>query len=363
MPKEEIVIVGGGVVGCAIAYFLAREGISSRIIEREAIGSQASGAAIGLLAPLHGLDVKSPLMAPALESFHMHAKLHDELEAETGIDVQYGQVATFLLTLAEEEGNYLKALIPHYKAMGLEAAWCEPEELKEFELNENFRGALGYSQHQVNAYRFNLALARAAELRGVTIQHGEVIGFRCQGKRVSGVTMKKGEIEAEAVVLAMGSWSRFGGYWLGNNIPVEPLRGQVFQLRTKEQIRHSFFYRVFILPKIDGSLNIGTTMEFAGFDNRVTPEGRDFMIQGAVDIMPSLLNAELIGGFAGLRPLSEDGLPILGLLPNWENAYVAAGPGGKGILLSPIIGREIARLISRGSSEIDLQPYNPARFS
>ena len=104
-------------------------------------------------------------------------------------------------------------------------------------------------------------------------------------------------------------------------------------------------------------------MEFAGFDNNVTPEGREFIIEGAVNIMPSLMNAEVMGGFSGLRPLSEDGLPILGLLPYWENAYIASGTGGKGILLSPIIGREIAKLISKGSTEIDLKLYSPFRFT
>ena len=373
--KAEVIIVGGGVTGCAIAYYLAKESVSALIIERDAIGSAASGMAPGVLAPLLSMETPETVDLVAqhtyvdfcMESFNLHRSLHEALRDESGVDVQYRRAHTLLTAFNEDEEKALKEQIPSQRSMGIEAVWLDRDklELTPGGLGAKVRGALcWYDQAEIESYRLTLAYAQAAESHGAIIRQGTVTAAKHHGARVTGVVVSGREIEADIIVLAMGPWSKAGGSWLKCEIPVKPVRGQIITLEPASALPPYLIYHGinYAVPKAGGSLLIGTTYEQVGFRNRVTQYGQDCIIRRAFSLVPALGHARMVHAVSGFRPLSQDGLPMIGRLPGWDNAYVAAGNGAKGIILSAITGRTVAELISRGHTTTDIQAFDPARF-
>lgn len=373
--KAEVVIVGGGIIGCSIAYYLAKEGVRAQIIERNAIGSEASGMAPGVLAPLMEMEspgvvdveARRPYLELCLESFRLHRHLHEELREEAGLDVQYRQTHALHVAFNESEEQCLKAQIPLQQTTGIDVAWLGRDELKSLGagLSPKVRGALcWYDQAEVESYRLTLAYVQAAESRGASIRQGTVTGIRHRGARVTGVIVSGREIGADIVVLAMGTWSKTGGLWLGRKVPVEPVRGQIITLESDGEFPPYLTYHGinYVIPKAGGSILLGTTYERVGFRNRVTQAGQDGIIRRAFSLLPSLAKTRMVRAVSGLRPLSEDSFPILGRFPGWDNAYVAAGHGPKGIILSAITGRIMAELITKGRTQTAIEAFDPARF-
>jgi glycine oxidase len=376
MPSNaEVVIIGAGITGCSIAYYLAQEGIRAQIIERNAIGSEASGMSPGVLAPLMDMEAPGVMDVKArwsyvefnLEGFRLLSCLHEELREETGVDVQYRRTHILHTAFNESDEKRLKAQIPRQQASGIKMGWLERDDLKSLYpgLGPKVQGALcWYDQAEVEAYRLTLAYAQAAELRGACIRQGIVMGIRHHGSRVTAVVVSGKEIQADAVVLAMGPWSKAGGLWFGRKVPVVPVRGQIMVMEPASVLPpYLIFHGLnYVIPKAGGLIMAGTTLERVGFRNRVTQAGRDFIMRGALSLSPLVGKTRLLRAVSGLRPNSEDSLPIIGRLPGWDNTYVAAGNGPQGIILSAITGRTLAELISRGHTQTPIDAFDPARF-
>ena len=218
----------------------------------------------------------------------------------------------------------------------------------------------------MNASRFTQALARAAEARGVALFQGvSVTGFVTEGDQVIGLRTQNGKVGADLVVLAAGPWTASLGRRLGVSLPVRPVRGQMMAFSDfNSSLRHvAWNGDGYLVPKANGFLFAGATVEDVGFRKRTTARGLAGLRRMATALVPSLAYVEVATSWAGLRPGSPDGHPIIGPLPGWRGVSVASGHFRNGILLAPITGCLMAQLLLEGKTELPLEPlFSPARF-
>ena len=369
-PKAEVVIVGGGVVGCATAYFLAKEGVKATIIERESVAGCASGFAAGLLNPLNGHGIPGPLEPLARESFRLHSHLSDEVKAETGVDPRLRTLSCIWLAVKEEEVEEFRELFRLAQRLeGFPARWLDGDEVRSLEPRVSpdvIKGMCVEGIKQVESYEYTLGLCEAAEKYGATIRHGTVQGIQETEGRVSGVVLAGEVVACEKVVLSMGPWTGQVESWLGIPVPIGPLKGQILRLELAgPPLEHAFYSSGggYVSSKPDGLIWVGTTEEQVGFDDRPTAEARETIMNRSLELFPILSQARLVLQTACLRPVSTDGMPIIGEVPDWNGVYLATGAGRKGILLGPVMARSIADLITTGRTDLPIQPFSPGRFA
>ncbi len=365
----DVVIVGGGIAGIATAYFLGKAGMKATVVERDSVGSHASGFAYGELSPPVDAGISAdPVARLANEGMRLHRQLALSLPEQTGVNTDYRERPSITLAFSGREAQSAKDYVSNSARQAEQAPrWLEIEEARALEPRISQR-ALGAAYTEGGAdlepYRFILALTRAAEGLGTTIRHGQVTGLKREGGRVVGVTLAHEDLECDRVVLAMGPWSVEASSWLKVPIGVAPQKGQILRLRAPGP---PFNCSVdwagnYATTKPDGLLWTGTTEEDAGFDEAPTPEGRDSIMGSLLKMIPSLDQAQVVRQTACLRPLAADGKPLLGAVPGWEGVYMATGAGRNGILLGPAMGLIIADLITRGGSDIPTESFSPGRF-
>ncbi|MGE3536156.1 MAG: NAD(P)/FAD-dependent oxidoreductase [Candidatus Tectimicrobiota bacterium] len=369
--QPDVVVVGAGVMGCGTAYWLTKAGYNVLVLEQEAIACGASGVAAAMLEAVgHGATIPGddPMTELARASFALHQELRQSLPEESGVDIGYRENPVLHPAFSADDVALLKPLALELQQHNPVVQWVEGPALWDIEprLNPLARGALVSQQAQVLAYRFVLALARAAERRGMVLRHGTVVGLERQAGRVSGLRLRNGDtLAASTVVLAMGPWSQQAASWLGWRLPVYPVRGQLLELRVPEPpLRASLSHQgMYLVQKADGMTLAGTTEEHeSGFVTQPTVEGRQKILEAALHLAPSLEEAEVTGHVCGLRPCTTDRLPLLGPVPGWQGLYMTAGHFRSGMLLSAISTRIVADLISHGQSPWSLEAFNPARF-
>ncbi len=381
MPESaDVVVIGAGVVGCSVAYYLAREGINVTLLEREAIGSGASAHATGSLSLLGAEFSPGASFQMARASYDEFPQLVTELESATGMDLLYQRRPSLRLALDDEEASMIKGLMvwqqPHVKMR-----WIDEREVRSIEprLSHDIIGAVYEDESaQLDSYRLNLALARGAELKGASILYREVTGLVADGPAISGVKTASGDIPCGAVVAAAGTWSRAFTSWLGFPVPVRPMKGERLLLNYPGEplpVLISSPKRGHMISRGDGFTSVGSTGGrdydqkelFWGeeFDRQPTETARLELLRRAIDVFPDLERAELVQQFAGSRPLSPDSKPIIGPVPGREGVLLATGHTTKGIHLGPVTGRIIADYICRGSTEAvsDMSEFLPDRFA
>lgn len=361
--RPDVIVVGAGIVGTSTALFLAEAGASVLVLERESIGCGASGGSAGMVSPFAEVEGPPALETLAWEGLRLHETLAQRLLAETGIDVQLCALPVLRPAFDEAEAEELRT-----RTGGPGVRWLDGGEARALEprLSPLALGALyAPDELQVDSYRLTLALAQAAERRGVTIRYAEVLGLLREGPRVAGVRLRRGPIRADRVVLAAGPWTGPMQRWLGWPIPVVPLRGQIVRLQVPEPPLRCCLLRGgnYVLRKGDGATIAGTTQELVGFRPRTTRAGRAAILAAALRLAPSLGEAAVVGQTACLRPLSGDGLPLLGPVPGWEGLFVATGHGRRGILLGPVSGQVVAALALGRTPGIPIEAFAPARFA
>ncbi len=368
--NRDVVIVGGGVAGCSVAYHLALAGVKSTVIEREGIGTQASGFASGGLNPLEGAQIPGPLGALAMESYRMHLEQFGSLVEASGVAYQGRIVSLLKVAFDAEELGQLEESRGIFAAgvEGFSAQLLTREEALELEpgvSSEIVGGLLCNGNGAVDSYQYTLALATAAERLGVEFRSGSVHGLAVSGGGAAGVLMGDGRIDCDCLALAAGPWSRQAETWLDVSIPVEPLKGETLRLEySGERLRYDLSGGGGSLyAKPDGLVWCGTTEEWQGFDKEPSESARQSIIQRAVRIFPGLEQARLALHTACLRPVTPDWLPIIGKAPGWDNVYLATGAGRKGILLSPGMGKAVADLIVNGATEVPIAESAPERFA
>ena len=381
MPESpDVVVIGAGVVGCSVAWYLAREGVSVTLLEREAIGSGASAHATGFLSLLGAEFSPGASFEMARASYSEFHQIVPELESDTGMNLLYQRRPSLRLALDDEEAELIKSLMvwqqPH-----VTMRWIDAGEVRAIEprLSHSIIGAVYEDESaQLDSYRLNLALGRGAELKGASILYREVTGLVTSGTTISGVRTATGDMHCGAVVVAAGTWSRAFTPWLGFPVPVRPMKGERLLLNYPGEplpVLISSPKRGHMISRTDGFTSVGSTGGrdydqkelFWGeeFDRQPTETARLELLRRAIDVFPDLERAELVQQLAGSRPLSPDSKPIIGPVPGWEGVLLATGHTTKGIHLGPITGRIIADYICRGSTQAisDMAEFLPDRFS
>jgi glycine oxidase len=352
----DCIIVGAGVNGLGIGWQVQRRGLSTLIVERGEPGCGASGAAAGMLAPISEAEAaEEAQLRDAQESLSMWPAFVEGLEAETGIAVNYRGEGTLQVAVLPKDRARLRHLAELYQRLGLEVEVLDGDQVRELEANLSPRitgGLYCPTDHQVDARKLVEALSSAfAKSGGVLRSQTEVVSVRVENGVLRGVTLADGtDIESRIVVVAAGAWSnRIGGECEVPRLSVRPVRGQMIaiELGSPPLCRHTLRSPdAYLVPKSDGRLLIGATVEEVGFDTRLSAGGVFELLRGAGEMMPAVLDQAIVEMWCGHRPVAHDNRPIL-RQSDIGNLWLATGHGRNGILLAPRTAYRLAEEILR----------------
>ncbi len=372
MPETaDVVILGGGAIGCAIAYELARAGRKVTLLEKGRIAGEASSASAGLIVPLHAAEGgrRTPLFELCLTSSQCFPDLVEQLEGRTGLRLNYDPTGAVRIALGETEAERLRKEFDAWQQIGdLSLEWVDRNDLRTLEPHltpEAACGVLSPNEKSIHPGRFTEALARSAAQHGATLKTGcPAVGVRHRNGRFEAVQTPGGEIAAEELVIAAGAWSRVPCGWFGIDVPIGPAKGQILAVRPLTCLlnRSIFSYNGSILPRLDGTVQTGATVEHVGFDTRSTPEGVAANLAVIPRLAPALQSATLERCWAGLRPWCADSLPAIGRLPGCVGVTLASGHFKLGITGSPITALAVKRLLLNGRLHPLIEAFTPERF-
>jgi glycine oxidase len=364
--SSDVIVAGAGVVGLSAARSLGAQGARVLVVERRRVGAEASSAAAGMLAP-QACEPGSPLLDLALAARDLHLRLAEELEAETGIGVDLSRLGRLELFFDPAAREARLRAFEAQRARGLAVEVLSAAEVRECEPNlaPDVIGAAYFAgDRRVDNVRLTRALAASAVARGATLLTGRpVTGLVVEGGRVAGVRAGAETLRAPVVINASGAWA---GLLAGDPQPppVEPMRGQIvaFEL-SPPLLRHVVWSEEgYLVPRGDGRVLAGSTVEKAGFDKSVTAGGVRAILEMALRIAPALADVRIADAWAGLRPAAPDGLPVIGAgaVPGLVHA---AGLFRDGILLGPLVGEMAAELAQGRRPALDLRAFSPRRFA
>ena len=366
--NTDVIIVGGGVIGCSIAYQLAKQGISATVLERGQFGSGASGATAGVIGPLWHVDPNHKAVFDlGMRSLELFPELASEL-AEAGVNPEFQHRGILKVAFNQAQVDELKQNLTWQSELGLGVRWLEAPEIRELEPEVGdglLGGVFSPSEGCISGQRLVDALVHAATgLGAVFLEETEVIGLETSGHRVVGVRTLTDSYRCGHTVLAAGPWTGVPGRWLSQALPISPIKGQRILLR-KPGFLPSCPVRSFegyVVPQADGSLLVAATREEGVFDVRITASAIRQLMATAIALFPALEDASFVGARAGVRPGSPDGIPIMGPLPEWEGISMACGHDHVGVMLSPGSAELMARYIFTGDPR-PLEPFSISRFS
>lgn len=365
MPPD-VVIIGGGVMGCSIALRLAQQGAQVTVLERSIPGAEASSAAAGMLATQMEAHQPGPFLDLCLASRALYPAFAEELRELSGVDIGYRRSGLFHALFDEASVAKADKTVTWQQSIGLNAQLLTGDQARALEpaLSPSVLAASYFpDDHQVDSRLLVRALTMAAARAGVKFRSGQVRTVVTRDGRALGVDLEGERIEAAATVIAAGSWS---GLVQGSQLPpqaVRPAKGQMLQL----QLRLPPFERIlfsdqgYLVPRADGKVIAGSTMEMVGFEKQVTAGGLSRILAMALRLCPALEHAEVGEFWAGLRPYTEDHLPILGRGPA-DGLFLATGHFRNGILLTPITARLVADLVIGKTPSFSLEPFGYGRF-
>ena len=359
----KVAIIGGGVIGAAVAWRLAQRGVDVVVLDDGSRPGVASIAAGGMLAPLAEAPQPGPFLELGLDSLRRWPAFAAELEARTATPVGYERAGKLIaaLTAAEVDAlaaTYATAHTGVETLAGAQARQLEPA------LSTDVRAAvLIREDHRVDNVALHAALRRAATLAGARFVEARVSAIRSESGRATGVMAEHATLDADVVVLAAGAWSGLLD-GLPRNLPIRAVRGQMVALRPPRVLfGHTLASaHVYLVPRPDGRVIVGSTMEEAGFDATTSPEALAGLRGDALRLVPALADAARAAAWAGLRPATSDDLPVLGEDPEMAGLFYSTGHFRNGILLTPVTADAIAASIL-GANDVDLAPYSPARFA
>ena len=366
--RPDLLVVGGGLIGCGAAYELAKAGLTVAVVERGSPGCEASSAGAGMLAPQGESSAAGPWLSLALASKALYPDLAAELRDRTGVDVEYQTGGNLVCFLDEGDEAVGRAAHAWQVESGLKAELLGPEDARRLEpdLSPEIRSALFLPEdHWVNNPRLVAALAQAATLEGVEFIQAEVGGLLRRGDRVVGISTAVSNLMAGGVLLAAGAWSGQLAATAGLTLPVVPVRGQLLALEGIPRRLHHLLHlkEHYLVPRANGEILVGSCMEWVGFVKQVTAEQVQAFLEAAIRLVPRLGSLPIKAAWAGFRPWAPDGRPVIGPWPGVEGLFVATGHGRNGILLTPITARLVRELIVDGNPSLDPAPYSPDRFA
>lgn len=366
MNSPTVIVIGAGIVGCTVAYELARSGARVQVLETRQPGQGATRASAGILAPY--IEGHEPKMRDlGARSLELYDDFVERLRADSGHDLVYQRNGTFELAFSDADVDRLSAASAALWKLGVEARWVPPEAFEDFEPHAapNARGALLIPIHGfVGVTSFTLAAAAAAERLGARFKNeiGAIRIFPMPGSRV-GVQTSSSRWDADRVVLAAGSWSSLITVQDADAIPVKPIRGQLVQLQAEPgSIRRVLWGpNGYLVPWPDGSMLVGSTVEDVGFDEGHTDDAVQRLRRMAAELSPLLADAPMAGVRTGLRPRGPDDLPILGPSRAVPGLIYATAHYRNGVLFAPLTVKLVGDLVFNRGADPAMREFDPAR--
>ncbi|MFN0061640.1 MAG: glycine oxidase ThiO [Myxococcaceae bacterium] len=362
-----VLIVGGGVIGLSIAWRLRQAGAQVHVLERSIPGAEASSAAAGMLAAQKESDGPGPFLNLCLESRGLYPAFAEELKETSGLDVRFRPCGVLSTALAETELPHLTHTLRWQMKEGLHVETLSPNEARELEpaLTPKLHGALRFPQDaQVDNRLLIQALAQCASRAGVAFHTGNVRGLVKRAERVTGIDLGGETLLGDAVIVAAGAWTGIVPGLGPASERVRPARGQMLCLQTRTPVTRHVLTSAqgYLVPREDGRVICGSTLEFRGFEKRVTAAGLAGLLEMATTLCPTLLDATVVDTWAGFRPYTEDRLPILGKGP-FPGLFLASGHFRNGILLAPVTARLTTDVVLGRTPHFDLSPFHWGRHS
>lgn len=363
----DVAIIGGGAIGDAIAFELAAEKLRVVVLDRQQPGREASWAAAGMLSPGPDSPEALPMTPLARESFQLYPEFVSAIEDVSGKSTAFLRQGTLEIFPGPHGELEREKMAAEYRRLGLaiEAISFEAARKIEESLGPAARVAAWLADEAVLDPRLLMeAVLSAARGRGVEIRSDcPVTSVLVERNHCSGVVAGGEKIAAKYVVVAAGCFSA-GIDWLARYAPTRPVRGQMLALRAgglrlRGVVRSEKGY---LVPRRDGRIIAGSTLENAGFEKHVTPGGVRQILEGVLELVPGLAGAEILETWAGLRPGTPDNLPILGPT-DIEGLLVATGHHRNGILLTPVTARLLREWIVRGETSFNAEAFSPLRFA
>ena len=359
----EVIVVGGGVIGAACARAAALRGLQVVLCEPGPDRAAASPASAGMLAAqIEPSD--DTIRALGVRGRDLYEDLAAALRETTGLDIGFWRSGIARIAFDDAVAAQVRDEVAQQRQAGLRCDWLEPDDLVERfpGAAPGARGALFAPEDgAVDPAALTKALLTDARRLGVTVVPERVMRVITAGQRATGVALRDRTLDASHVVIAAGAWSP-GIAGLRRPLPVEPVRGQMAAAPWPEGMPPSILYadHGYVLAR-SGEALMGSTMEHAGFDGRVTDAGIDQVVAAAIRLLPTLGKARPTRTWAGLRPLTPDGRPIVGADPETEGLWFATGHGRNGILLAALTGEVIGDLLAHGEYEVNITPFAAAR--
>jgi glycine oxidase len=349
----DVIIIGGGIIGLSLSIALRKRGASVLVVERGEPGREASHAAGGMLVDCP-LETPFALQSLATASARMYPEFAHEVHLESGMTVDLRDFGTIVFPPPEHVHEH----------PGFTAASLSPAALSELEpaLADNTHPAFYLKERSVDPRALAAAATKTAKKRTVDFSSSDAVtSVDLSGGRATGVTTVKTSFLASKIVNCAGCWS---GQISPSRLPTRPVKGQMLCLvmHPRNLLKHVIRTPdVYLIPRSDGRILVGATVEEAGFDKRTDPPTIQRLHRAALKLVPKLADAKILEDWAGLRPGTPDNLPILGAteIPGY---YVATGHFRDGILLAPITAQVMADVIEGRKPEYDLSPFSPSRF-
>jgi sarcosine oxidase subunit beta len=381
----DAIVIGWGVIGSSMAYYLSKKNARVLLLEAGVMGDGSSSACDGFVI----MQSKAP--GPHLSMALASEKLYRTLPEELDCDIEYENCGGMIVIERPEEYDAMKAFMEAQREAGLDVDLIDGDEARRLEpaLAPHVVGAtISGRDGQINPMKLMKGYSQAAERIGLKIERGRsVTGFTRKGDKITGVTTANGEFYADKVVCCTGVHTPSLLATLGIDLPIKPRRGQLIATEPVERmIKRVMLCARYIAAKHhpellegasdesvrlgvgmaleqgrSGGFLIGATREFVGFNRKVTTDGIKCVAAHASRIVPSLEKIRAVRFFAGLRPYTPDGKAFIGAVPGYEGLYVAAGHEGDGIAYAPITGHIMAEMMITGRASVDLTPFSLER--
>lgn len=363
------IVIGGGIIGCSVAWRLAADGVATTVLERGRVGQEASWAAAGMIAPQAEAEGPGPFFDFCMKARDAFDGIVDRLVRDGGVDPEYDRAGILYVALDADERAQLERRARWQRSVGAtleELSGAEARRVEPMLSPETVYAIHMPTNRRTDNRKLTQAYAAAARKAGAEFVEGaRVEGLALRGERAIGVLMDGGSIrEADVVINAAGAWAGEIRGLEADRVKLHPVRGQIlcFEVAPGTIGLALFSLRGYVVPRRDGRLLAGSTMEEAGYNKSVTLAGLDKIARGAAAIVPTLGAAAFREAWAGLRPATRDLIPVLGFSPSVSNVLWAAGHFRSGILLSAITGEIIADLVQGRRPAVELGAFSAARF-
>jgi glycine oxidase len=364
---SDVIIIGGGIIGCSLALNLAQSGLKVSVFDQSRIGEEASWAAAGMLAPQTDASERSAFFDLCMSSRSIYQSFASHLQEISGIDPQYQDQGILFVTLDQDEAADLGKWCSWQTQSGLNLTQVSGDGARDLEPSVSVRATAGVvipGDHQIDNRRLMHALATSIKRLGVDVNEcAPVEQIAIREGRATGIRSNGQTVEAGIVVMAAGCWSGDLLKEAGMIVPVVPARGQMIALKSEglpfSRVIHGT--HCYLVPRRDHRIIVGSTMEYVGFQKGITVAGIASLLLSAIDLVPALNTFEIVETWSGLRPDTTDHLPVLGPC-EIDNLYLATGHFRNGILLAPITAQLIADCIITGKVSDQVRPFGADRF-